>query len=171
MNWVTIKPVIGWNCLFLFSASKTIPFFFLCQLKSRVVDYILWYIRLYFVFANVLLYESSNGRVHWYVPVMSCFPLQYSHGRKAVEVYPRIILHSSTVKPLISSHPKNSARRGLNSLHTKDQSGPTTHSASVLKTACAVRAFKNLQHIGHMVCTKKLVIAPFHYLLSVQVYP
>ena len=60
----------------------------------------------------------------------------------------------------------------INSLYAKDHiSGPTVHNASVLRTAYAVFAFKNPWQIGHMVCTKPMVIAPFHNLLSVQMYP
>ena len=60
----------------------------------------------------------------------------------------------------------------LHSLYTKDCiSGLTPHNASVIRTAYAVCAFKNLWQIGLMVCTKQTVIAPFHDLLSLQVYP
>ena len=55
-------------------------------------------------------------------------------------------------------------------LYTKDHvSGLTTRSASVLRTARAVCAFKNLLQISHMVCMKQKAIAPFCNLLSVQV--
>ena len=36
------------------------------------------------------------------------------------------------------------------------------HNASVLRTAYVVCAFKNLWQIGHMVCIKQMVIAPFY---------
>ena len=42
---------------------------------------------------------------------------------------------------------------------------------SVLRTTYTVIASKNPRQISHMVCTKQMVIAPFHNLLSVQVYP
>lgn len=61
-------------------------------------------------------------------------------------------------------------RMPVNSLCTKDHiSGPTAHNVSVLRTAYAIYAFKNLQQISHMVCTKQMILAPFHNLLSVQV--
>ena len=60
----------------------------------------------------------------------------------------------------------------LNFLYTKDCiSSSNARNASVLKTASAVCTLKNPQQMGHMVCTKPMVIAPFHNLLLVQVYP
>ena len=48
---------------------------------------------------------------------------------------------------------------------------PTVHNTSVLRTIYLLHAFKNLCQIGNMICTKQMVIAPFHNLLSVQLYP
>ena len=60
----------------------------------------------------------------------------------------------------------------VNSLYTKDHiSSPTKRNAFALRTTYAVRAFKNVQQISHLVCTKQVATAPFYNLLLVQVYP
>ena len=62
----------------------------------------------------------------------------------------------------------------FNSLCTKERiciSGLTAHNTSVLRTAYADCAFKNLHQIGHIVCLKQMVTAPFYNLPLVQVCP
>ena len=69
-----------------------------------------------------------------------------------------------TSQPAMTSH--WGIKKGhINSFYTKDRtSSPTTQNAAVRRTAYAVRALKNLRQISHMVCTKPMVIAPFHNL-------
>ena len=69
-----------------------------------------------------------------------------------------------TSQPAMMSH--WGIKKGhINSFYTKDRtSSPTTQNAAVRRTAYAVRALKNLRQISHMVCTKSMVIAPFHNL-------
>ena len=59
----------------------------------------------------------------------------------------------------------------LSLLRIRNISSPTMHNIFVLRTAYVFCAFKNLWEIGHLVCTKQMIIAPFYDVLSVEMCP